>query len=180
MEQISTGQMDSIKVCGVISCWANFFSRMFQLVFRLTCLQQWIRLLTHNITTSQLLVWKVKMLRKRRMRKRRVTKSQQRGEVWKSSPSLKNRRPSSRRIPVMRHRCPNGSSPSPPQRGIGSARSRTRTSSWKRNPSSQTAAVTALRASRSPVTSSGNDIGVWVKHKPENTRQPDSISWEMV
>lgn len=79
----------------------------------------------------------------------------QRGGAWKSSLSLRSRRPSWRRIPARRPLCRSGSSPSRRLRGIESARSKTRPWNWKQNPSLPTAAVSAPRASRSPVTLSG-------------------------
>ena len=81
----------------------------------------------------------------------------QRGGAWKSSLSPRSRQPSWRRIPARRPRCRSGSSPSRRLRGIESVRSKTRPWNWKQNLSSPTAAVSAPRASRSPVTLSGKD-----------------------
>lgn len=92
------------------------------------------------------------------MRKMKLGKRPPSGRAWKSSPSRRSRRPSWQRIPERRPRCRSESSPSQRQRGIGSARSRTRPWSWKQNPSLPTAAVSAQRASRSPATSSGEDL----------------------
>lgn len=92
------------------------------------------------------------------MRKMKLGKRAPSGRAWKSSPSQRSRQPSSQRIPERRPRCRSESSPSQRQRGIGSAKSRTRPWSWKQNPSLPTAAVSAQRASRSPATSSGEEL----------------------
>lgn len=100
------------------------------------------------------------MMKKTKKKKRRRTTTRtgsksQRGGAWKSSLSLRSRRQSWPKTPGRRPRCRSGSSPSQRLSGIESARSKTRPSNWKRNPSSPTAAGSAPRASRSPVTLSG-------------------------
>lgn len=80
-----------------------------------------------TVILLQLSVWTVKMVgRRERRRKMKMGKSRQSGRAWKSSPSRRNRRPSSQRTLERRPHCQSESSPSRLPRGIGSARSRTR------------------------------------------------------
>lgn len=119
------------------------------------------------------------MSRKRRKRKTKTKESKrhQRGGAWKSSLSPKSRRPSWRRIPGRRPRCRSGSSPSQRPRGIESARSKTRRWNWKQNPSLPTAAISAQKASRSPVTLSGI---YHTYHTPTDKLQITACVWKFI
>lgn len=102
---------------------------------------------------------------KKRKTTRTANKSHRKGGAWKLSCSLRSRPPSWRRIPARRPPFRSEYSLSRRLKEIGSARSKTKPWSWKRNPNLPTAATSARRASRSPATSSGN------------TRLSRSVTW---